>query len=489
MAHPHLLDDVKKLAGSSAIYAAGTVAVKGFAFLLLPLYTRYLTPAHFGVIAFTTALSAALAIVYTLNLYGSVTYFFFNSGAEEQRRRSIGTVWITMVLIAVAVALLLDWAGGYFAISLSQSVAFSPYLRLALWIALVNVLSLVPLNLLQIEEKPVRYVGITVCAAVVTTVLVVWFIVFRKEGAYGLLLGTLLGGLVMAAPYLWIVARRIRFVIDPVHLRQALAYSLPLVLHSFGGWLLEVSDRVILERFVTLEQLGLYSIGYLLASAVFLFATTINNGLIPMVFRKMSGDEATAKEGIARLATYYAAAVCWAALGLILLSKALLWIFTVPAFYGSAQIMPWVAAGMLMHALYLVPVNLLIARGKTWAIAFVTLSSGLLNVALNLWWVSRYGIMGAAFATVAGYALLLLLVWLAAQRAYRLRYEYLRLGTLIVAAAALMFAANMLSFPNSWGDALWRAALWLAFPFLLLALRFYHSGELRLIPRLLRGQS
>lgn len=488
MAQSDLAADVQRLAGSSAIYAAGTVAVKGLAFLLLPLYTRFLTPADYGILAFATAVSSALVMIYTLNLHGSVTYLFFNSGDEEQRRRSIGTTWIAMMLIAVAAALLLDRAGGYFAASLSQSVAFDPYVRLALWIALFNALSLVPLNLLQIEEKPARYVGITVCGALVTTALVVWFVVFRKDGAYGSLLGTLLGGVVMGAPYLWIVARRIRFVIEPQHLRLALAYSLPLVLHSVAGWLLELSDRVILVRYVTLEQLGLYSIGYLLASAVYLLGTTINNGLIPMVFRKISASEATAKDDIVRLSTYYAAAVCWAALGLVLLCKILLWVFTVPAFYGAAEIMPWVAAGMLMHALYLLPVNLLFAKGRTWAIGIATLTSGLANVALNLWWVPRFGIMGAALATVAGYALMLLLVWLSAQRAYRLRYEYLRIGKLFIAAAALVLAANALSFAEPWSDALWRAGLWLAFPFLLLALRFYHSGELRFALRLLRGQ-
>jgi O-antigen/teichoic acid export membrane protein len=479
--------DFKRLAGGTAVYATGTLVVRGLAFLLLPVYTRFLTPADFGVLAFTTAVTSALLTLITVNLHGSVTFLYFNAVNEDQRRRNIGTVWIAMLLFSISAAWLIDRTGAHLASSISLSVAFDPYVRLAVWIALLNTLSLIPLNLLQIEERPARYAVLSICGALVATGLILWFVVIRGEGAYGLLMGTLLGAMIMTAPYVWTVARRIRLAFDGRCLRWALAYSLPLVLHNFAAWMLALSDRVILERFVSLEQLGLYSIGYLLASAIYVFGTTINSALTPIVFRRISGiSDAAARSDLARLATYFAAAVLWAALGLVVLAGVLLRVLTTPAYLDAEKIMPWVALGMLMHALYLVPANLLFARERTWTIAAATLSSGVIVVALNFWWIPRFGILGAAWASAAGYGLMLLFVWFAAQRVYPLAYEYSRLAKLSAAAAALLAAASACSFADPWADALWRAVLWLAFPFLLLALKFYHSGELQLALRLAR---
>jgi O-antigen/teichoic acid export membrane protein len=487
MAVSRLAVDLRQLAGNSAIYASGVFLVRGLSLLLLPLYTRYLTPSDYGIVAFSTAVASVLAILFTLGLNGSVTYLYFKSNVGAERRRSVGTVWLSILAIAGAMVLVLQLTGTVL-FRFATDVPFDPYLRLAVWIAFFNVLTLIPLNLLQVEERPARYAAASVCSAMLTAAFVIWLVVYQNEGAYGFLLGTLLAGAVMAAPYVVMTVRRVDLVVDRRYVATAFAYGFPLVLHTSSGWLLELSDRVILERYVTLEQLGLYSIGYLLGSVVYMFATTVNNALVPMIFRKMSADASAASGEIGELATYFAAALCWVALGVGLLADVLITIFTAPNYFAAVSIVPWIAAGMLVHSLYLIPANMLFAKGRTWAIARSTAIAGLMNVGLTVWWAPGYGILGAAWATFAAYALMLVLVTMAAQRAHRVAYETSRIAKLLTAAGFITLAGICLPYGAGWAAVTIRAVLWLAFPVLLLPLGFFRPGETSTIMQLLRRE-
>ena len=63
----------RQLGTNSVIFVITNVTQKAAMFLLMPLYTLYLDPAAFGVLAIVTAINGFLSIAFTLGLTGAVT--------------------------------------------------------------------------------------------------------------------------------------------------------------------------------------------------------------------------------------------------------------------------------------------------------------------------------------------------------------------------------------------------------------------------------
>jgi O-antigen/teichoic acid export membrane protein len=479
--------DVRRLAGGSLVYGIGSVLLRGLSFFLLPLYTSYLSPADYGVLAIATAVTAVLAVIYPLGLHGAVTRMYFETNDVRERRERVGAIWQFMVIAGLAMTLMVQLIGGWVFERLFVSVPFLPYGLLATWTAFANMLGVVPLMLLQIEERSRRYVAMTAVTTLVTVGSIIWFVVVNRLGASGYLLGAFVGSMVMALPFVVMTWRWVRLAPRWDVVRAALRYGLPLVPHGLASWTLELSDRAILQRFVSLAQVGLYSLAYQFGTIMNVVASAINNAWIPFVFRRVNEQGDAAKPGLARLATYFAFVIVWTGLGLSLLVEDAISFLTTPPFHAAAEFAPWIIFGCMFQSLYFVPGNFILARGRTSRIAIVTLVSGAMNVTLILLLAPRFGVIAAAWATFASYLLMLGLAWGYGQQAFAIPYEYSRLVRVALAAGGLFAAGTLVADHDMPLRTMERIAIWAAFPGALAILRFYERGEVQTVGDAIRG--
>ena len=484
-----LLLDLRRLADRSAVYAVGMLMLRGMSFLLIPLYTRHLSRAEYGIVAVAASVTALLGVLGPLSLHGSLARLYFNVESGSDRKRIAGSLWAATVVSALCFTLLLDLFGPQWAAALLPDVPFHPYIRLAIWTGFLTSFGQVPLSLLQVQERSGLYVKVTVTSTLVTTLFIIWLVVVQGMGARGYVLGSFLGAALMAIPYAILAARRSVIGLRWDVTRSALIYSLPLVPHALAGWVLELSDRALLQRFVSLADLGLYSLGYQLASLLTMVATAINLAWTPYMYGVVRDRPDTAPSELSRMTTYYAAVLCCLGLGLALLGGDALRVLTEPEYHQAYRVVPWTVLGLLFCGLYLVPANLLFLKSRTGLIPLVTIAAGLVNVGLLVALAPRFGIMAGAWATAGGYAVMLLLVWTAARSAFPLRYEYARLGVLLGTAGVIFGVAQALAFPATTGGAAARLGLWLAFPLVLFFLGFFRSGEREVLRRALQRAS
>jgi O-antigen/teichoic acid export membrane protein len=478
--------DLKRLVARSAAYGAGAVFLRAVGFLLLPVYTRFLTPEDYGIVAVANTVALMLGLLMPLGLHGALSRFYFRTSDDAERRIVGGTLWLATLGTAAVVTIVLQLYGAPLFAWLFPDVPFSPYLRLAVWLAFVTVFPLVPQNLLQAREQARLYVAITTGAAILTIACTLAFVVVGRMGARGYLLGTLVSGALAAVPYTVLALRSTRPAVRWDLLRAALAYSLPLVPHGVAGWVLEMSDRAILARFVPIAEVGVYSLGYQLGSALSLILTAFTSAWVPYLFRTLSARGTGGDAELARAATYYAACLCFAALGIGLLVEQVLVGLAPPAFAGASRIAVWVAAGYVLNGLYVLPVGFLFWKERTGLIPVVTVMAGLLNVGMNLLLVPRFGAIAAAWATFAAYGAMLVLAYAFAQRLHPFPYEYGRLLRVVGVAALLLGIGLGVAAPTPALTLGWRTSLWLAYPGVLGASGFFTQSEAAVVARMFR---
>jgi O-antigen/teichoic acid export membrane protein len=177
-----MFSEIKSLATKSAIYGAGDLFLKAISFLLLPLYTRLLDPSDYGIWALANVVSSVASIFISLSIHGFIPVIYFDGSGEKERRENTGTLFVSVVLLGGAIALLLDQLGSLLLPMVVRDVPFHPYIRLAIWTTYLTSWGLIPLRLLQTQERSSLYVIFSLLGSLLQIGLALWFLARLRWG-------------------------------------------------------------------------------------------------------------------------------------------------------------------------------------------------------------------------------------------------------------------------------------------------------------------
>jgi len=475
-----VFSEIKSLILKSIIYGSGSLFLKAVSFFLLPIYTRLLDPSDYGVWALSNVVSSVVSIFISFSIHGFVPVVYFHSSSENERREGIGTIFVTVVLVGGLVSLLLDQLGSYLFSFVIRDVPFHPYLRIAIWTTYFNSCGIIPLRLLQMQERSLTYVLLTVSGSILQTGLSL-FLALHLGGVNGLLIGYLIASLIMLMLYLTVVFKDISLAFKKHIFCQAMVFSAPLILHELSGWILELSDRVILQWYVSLDQVGIYSLAYSYGSLMSLVAYSINIAWVPMLFRVDAEKKDNLPVRLGQLGTYFALILCLVGAFLGLMARPIITMMTSPLYHKASEIAPWIVLGLLLSGLYYFPVNFLFLRKKTVVISLVMILTSLINISLNFWMVPLHGAIAAAWTTCISYGVMLILICLFSFAEYPIVYEYRRLS-IVFAVSFCLWVFGHFSIPENPFKAITVVLVLIALvPVSLLLLGFFSEEEKRFL--------
>lgn len=474
---------LKRLSLQSAIYTFGDLLNRAFGLLLIPIYTSYLTPDDYGILAITSTIASVLAILSMQSLESALTRFHYDYADRASQRNFHGAIWILMLICALVMVVLSSTVGRPIFGWLFPDVPYVPYIRLAVWTTFFTNISYVLLkSLLRVRERPTTFSILNILVFLVNTAFVIYFVVGRQGGAQGNLIGRLLAAMALAAPFIIFYFRDASLHWSWKTAKESLRFSLPLLPHLLSLWVLNVSDRIILQRYVPLAEVGIYSLGYQIASILQLLAFSVTNAWSPFFYK--TAGEPGAPRMLSRFSTYYMLLIVFLGTGIAALAQDMLLIVASnPEYYAAYQVVPWVVMGFVMRGFYFLFVTALYYRKQVRALPFVTIGAGVLNIGLNLLTVPIYGYMAAAVNTFVAYAVQAAVMYYLAQQAFRLPYELARFAKMIVVAVALYFVATALPTFDPWTAIFVKAALVMTFPLWLTLLRFWTPEELAVFRR------
>jgi len=210
--------------------------------------------------------------------------------------------------------------------------------------------------------------------------------------------------------------------------------------------------------------------------------TGINNALIPMFGR--ASRESTARQMLPRMITYYLLIVSIMALILALIGGEVILLLFPSNYQDAVPIVPWIILGYFAFAVYYIPVNhISITIGETRTIPLATLTGAFVNLALNLIFIPRYGIIAAAVNTAIGYGVLALSMLILSRRTSPPPLENRRIAKLISCSVLLYTIAFFLMRFDPLRNIAIAIGLALTLPFILALIGFWSREELQLVRR------
>lgn len=417
----------------------------------LPVFTRILTPADYGVWALAVAYGVVASGVAGLGLAVGYERNYFEYSGDDERGPLLYSVLACVVLAAATIAGATWIWRGDLAERLTGDRAHGPLIVAgfaANAIAGIKAIYLVYFKNAQQARLHAMYsVDETVLGAAVSLVFVAWL----RWGPMGLLAGQSLAGAVV----LCLAARRVATDLRPGWswplLKDTLGISLPLTPRVFLGVIGNNFDKYLISELSTMGAVGIYTVGQRLAYVVFQFMTAVGNVFTPVLFQRMLSASEEARLSVGRYLTPFAWLSAGIALAVALCAEEALAVLATPSFSAAAPVVSLLAASYGVMFFGKVP-QLSVAR-KTWLASFLTLLSLTLLVTINLYTVSRWGALGAAGGTLAAGLVTTAATLALGQRVYPIQWERRRLllifGVAIcgaaVAAAAPFYVPNYLA--------------------------------------------
>ncbi|MBI4371136.1 MAG: lipopolysaccharide biosynthesis protein [Elusimicrobia bacterium] len=471
--------ELRGLARESAVYGLSTVLGRLLSFLLVPLFTHLLDRAQSGVVQTVYAYVAFLAVLYGLGL--DVAYLRLGRRDGGPDGAAFGGALACVGAAALAVSTGLYACAGSAARLIGIPSEFADVVRCAAGILALDALALVPYAELRGAHRAPAYAGVKLAGLTLNLVLAWIFVRGLGLGVRGVFLANLAAsaaGLALLAP---LTAARVSRP-DLRRVRELLLFGLPLALAGLGSMIVQVADRPLLARLAGLPAAGLYGNCYKLGVLMMLVVGMFDQAWKPFVLERASRPDVDRL--IARVLTYFAAIAAWTFLAIahfvepavtapIFAGRPLFH----PAYWDGLRVVPVVTLGYLFNGFYFVMLAPLLIERRTASVGLATWAGAALNVGANFLLIPRWGIMGAAWATLLAYAGMAAAVWALGRRP--VPYEGRRLLLLGAWTAALWIAGARLGLGA-------RTALLAAYPLGLRLFGFFDSEELAELKALLR---
>ncbi len=388
----------KKLAASVAIYATGdflVAAVGGF--LLVPLYTRHLSPSDYGVFVVTRTTGDIFTYILQFGLISAVARVYFIFSAKQQQRQYIGSILIFHFCTASIFLVVLGVAGKFFWRQLSPAVPAMPYMWFAFGLAFLSFVPGLFSILLRVEERAKFFVAVQVASAVLLVLCVVLFLVVLKTGIAGLFGALILSGVITWAVLLGLLFRRVEWNFRWEHISASLKFGMPVVISYIAFFVMNRFGIIFLQRYVGLAEVGLFGLAQQLAMVISLVGVAFGKSFQPMIF---SSGESAVTDLISRLGGIYFVSMLMCAAVFASFASELLMILA-PRAYGRAYyVFVLLIIANAVYSTKLISESVLLYRHRPSLSMTVSLAGGVISILGNLWLVPKIGIYGAVLSTL-----------------------------------------------------------------------------------------
>lgn len=411
---------IKQFIKDIGVYGFSGILVRMISFFLIPFYVRVLTTEDYGIIDLVTLVSAFSGVLLSLEIYQAIARFFPES--EEKQKKTYASTGLFFYLFTY---ILFSATVIFFATPISNLVfnvtGKETILKLAVISILITSVFNYFQNLLRYSLKSVKYSISNILYSLTTILFSIFFVIIKKKGLEGVYLGQIVGGCAGLVLPGFFNLKFISFSIDYHVLKKMLKFSLPLVSSSLTIYALTYIDRIFIQRFLSLSELGIYGVSYRIASIPVVLMGIVNSSFVPLVYNKYKDLQIkTDLEKIYRIVFFIGFTVITT---ISIFSYELLEIITTPDYISAYKIMPF----LLLSGFIMQFANMFLGLSiteKTKYIASIYLTGLMVSIITNILLIPQIGIMGAAITSSLVAVIILVIQVYLSQKYYYIEIKF-----------------------------------------------------------------
>lgn len=428
----------QKLFKQTFIYGLATVLPRMLSFLLVPLYTNpkvLSSPAEYGKVS---VIFSYFVLFNVILAYGMETAFFRFFSKEDNKDKVVGTATISHILSSIGFFIL----AYFFQDQISNFINIElKYIRLVIWILLLDALVIIPFAWLRANQKPVKYAVIKVLNVIINLGLNLFFLLALKnlaleqgifesiylpnfEISYIFIANLIASAVTLILMFGFYV--KIKYQFNKTLWKQMLRYAFPVLIAGIAFSINETFDRILLDYLLPEDiadtHIGMYSACYKLALFMTLFVTAYRLGIEPYFFSH--AQEENPQKNYARILEFFVA------LGSVILLSVVVFadllkpiIITSEAYWEAMWIVPIILMANFCLGIYH---NLSVwykITDRTKFGAYISIFGALITLVVNIVFIKTFSYKASAIATLAAYSIMMFLSYYFGKKYYPIPYN------------------------------------------------------------------
>lgn len=388
----------KQIIGSTILYSIGEIVPRILAFLLMPVLTKHLTPADYGITSYTTTIMTFVYVIASLSLNTFLLRNYYLEKTEDSKKRIIGGIFVFICLFNLGL-LIAQFVVFPIAISAFKiNIPFYPFFLLAIINNFFDVIAIIPMVLYRIKEDPRGFITLSLSKVVLQFVLTYIFVAKLDQGLIGTYMARLYVNIPFALVYVYIIHKNGIFTLNLDRIKSALTFSLPLLPASLSYLIVSVSDRIILERFIPLTDLGIYSVAFTLSLALNIVVQALYKTFEQIIFKRFHDDDF--QEVNLKLYKIFSIFVICGGFTIAVFSREVFSIVASASFFEGHKLVPAMVIAVIITGLNTYLSTLFIAASKRRLVAVLTTISATVCIIFNLIFVPLFGYWGSIYTTI-----------------------------------------------------------------------------------------
>ena len=397
-------EELKAVWTHSRVYALAAILNRSAGFVLVPVYAHALPAADFGVYAVVVMLADLVAVGFSTALTGGMVRVYFDYEAEQDRNRVVSTTVIALGLVGLAVGALLLPLGHLSSRVMFGSADFSGLFALGYLGVVFTLLGEVGLNYFRLRQRSWIVLWGSCGKVLLFLCLNIYFVVVLELSVTGILLGTLISSFALAAVLVTGVIAMTGTSFSSRALRAVVGFGLPLLPSVLADTVMDMTDKAFLNRLGSASLVGAYSLGSRVAALLHLFIS-IPFSQIWVVRRFEQIPKASDREESAPVFTYFVIVITVAGLATAMLAPEIVRVVSSSDYEAAVGVIPFLVLSFILVALKMQLQMGLYQAKQTGLIAANSFISAAVNIPLTYVLVLRFGLIGAAVATLLTSAL------------------------------------------------------------------------------------
>lgn len=432
---------MKSILKDISLYSMGVILTKGISFLSIIIYTYFLTKEEIGVYGYILIVISFANIFFLLGAENAYARYFFDLKTEQEKKVLTSTLFLFLFVWLLLISLI----ALFFVKDISKLLLDTQEYQFVFFVAFLSLpfrlLFTMSNQALRNQFKTKEFVLFNFLVSCISIITVIILLYYTKLGIASIFISMIVADFLVFPMMIYFIKNLFVFEFDFALLKKVLLYGIPFVPTAIGYWIFSSSDRVMLEKMVDLESVGVYTIASSIAMVMTLVSTAVGQGWGNHALKAYEDNPVEAKKLYIRffnLVVYLSLVVI---VSIALTGKEII-AFMLPSTYGDIFYpMIFLLIGIAFQLTTQVTVLGMSLMKKSIYLIYITFFIAIFNISMNYFLIPVFQEVGASIATMCSFFLLTIIYAVITQKLYKLDYDFkVILFALIVIVLSIGFS-------------------------------------------------
>ena len=440
---------LKSFSHNTIIYSIGTIALRFTSFLLIPLYTQYLTKSEFGLLQ---TLLFTIQIILTINEFGMRTALmrFF---PEYENRKMIDKLLGSSIFLNIFTGSILITSSLFIPDSILSNLF---HIDVIPNLVLVTVLAGVTqslnrgiLSYFRAKDQSVPFMIFSLITSLLMIATIYIFLVDLNFGVIGVLWAQIIITTSMWLVILFWIIYKHGISVDKNIFKSLIRFGFPLIFAMSGDLIINTSGNFLLGHFRNLDDVALYSLAYKIASiSIMVLIGPFQMAYEPYIFKNK--DNNNLKNIISKITTYILVVFIIISFGILYLSKDLIQFLGEGNYIQSYYLIFWILPGIAFNSLSYIGQSLLHIKNKTKITGLTIFVVTIISLIVSYFSINIYGLFGLVFSINFYLIVSSVALFYFGYKEIPIKLEFNRIFILFILGAIIFAATYILGFFNNY---------------------------------------